>query len=78
MGLKCDNCGSTDTITTKKSNLDRVAPKGGLGMTIDPILIRELIQFLLIGVAVIIPFLKNKLDPLYVVCKKCGSYKRID
>ena len=78
MGLKCHNCGSTDTITVKKSNLGKVHGNvNGRGI-IDPAIIREAIKLISIVIKILLPFLNNKFDPLYVVCKQCGYYKKVD
>ena len=78
MGLKCHNCGSTDTITVKKSNLEKVHGNVNSRGVIDKDIIREVIKLISIVIAILIPFLTNKFDPLYVVCKQCGSYKKVD
>jgi hypothetical protein len=79
MGYRCHTCGSTDTVVVKKRDLEKSAGSvGTTGIVADPAVLRELAQFALIIIAILVPWLKDKLNPPYVVCNKCGAYKKLE
>ncbi|MFH0736212.1 MAG: hypothetical protein V1773_15510 [bacterium] len=83
MELQCYFCGNTDTITVTKSKLSEMTKNiivGNTGM-VRPEFFVIISKTLISSIYKIVEFigLKSKNNTtLYVYCKKCGAYKKIE
>tara|TARA_B100001971_G_C17742629_1_gene311437 strand:- start:215 stop:460 length:246 start_codon:yes stop_codon:yes gene_type:complete len=81
MKLRCKKCGSRRTKVLPKKQLEKMAQKEGITIINEGLLPKEVIKDIWkIVITTILYYIKKIIDSsetLYVVCKKCGTYRKL-